>query len=180
MVLDNVFHETPFSDIGKGGPAKRPADKQNVLFLADPGGKVFGSVESEFGKTHAIEFEPGELPQILEVGDGIAGVFMDVKDFRREIDEAGKEVAELFDGIDAYAAAIIGHKQVLNGLETFRNDEDRAFGIVKSFPQVRIGLAAVGFGIEMFPTDEDQIGETAFPDEKVLIPWAVVGMEGIG
>ena len=47
-------------------------------------------------------------------------------------------------------------------------------------PQVLIGLVFVGFGIETFPADEDQIGETAFLYEQSLIPFAVIVVEGKG
>ena len=140
---------------------------------------MVGSGEVEFGKAHTVEFEAGELLEAFQVRNAVVGAFMDINDFCGQIDEVGEEVTELFDGIYAFATAVISHKQVLNGLEVFRNDEDRAFGMVKGFPKELVGLPVVGLGIEILPADEDQIGEAAFPDKQVFIPFVVVVVEGI-
>src|SRR3984885_6128466 len=105
---------------------------------------------------------------------------MDVKNFRWEFDEVRKEVAELLDGVDAFAAAIIGHKKVFDGLEVFRDHEDGAFGIAKGFPQVLVGVAFIGFGVKILPADEDQVGGSALLDKQVLIPFVVVYMKRKG
>src|ERR1700722_2748230 len=113
MVVDNVLGKAPFANIGKRGTAKGAADEQYVLLPADPGRKMFGGVKVELGKAHTVEFEAGELLEVFELGNGVVGVFMDINDFRGQIDEVGEEVTELFDGVDAFAAGVIGHKKVL-------------------------------------------------------------------
>ena len=134
----------------------------------------------QFGKAHCVEFEAGKLLQAFEVGNSVAGIFMNIHDFGRQIDQVGEEVTELFDGIEAFPAAVIGHKQVLDACKVFRDDKDRTFGMAKGFPQVLVGLSVVGPGIEMLCADEDQIRETAFFDEQVFVPLAVIFVQRIG
>ena len=109
---------------------------------------MFGGVKVKLGKAHAVEFEAGELLEVFELGNGMVAVFMDINDFRGQIDEVGEEVTELFDGVDAFAAAVVGHKKVLDAREVLRDDKNGAFGMVKGLPQVLVGLVGVGFGIE--------------------------------
>jgi len=114
------------------------------------------------------------LLEVFDLGDGRRGVIVDINNFRRQIDKVGEKVTELFDGVDAFAAAVIGHENMLDSGEVFRNDKDRTFGIVQGLAQVLIGLVIISFGVETFSADEDQVGEPAFPDEQVFVPFAVV------
>src|SRR5579872_1092696 len=107
----------------------------------------------------------------------MAGVIMDINDFSRQIDEIGEEVTELFDGIHAFATAVVSHKEVMDRGELVGDNENGAFGMVKGFPQVLVGLTVIVFNIEMICAYEDQVGETTFFDEQVFIPFAVVIME---
>jgi hypothetical protein len=176
VIVNDVPCKTPFADIGKRGPAEGSGDEEHILLPADPGGKMVGGVEMEFCKVHAVEFKAGILLEAFELGDTRIVVLMDINDFSGKVDEAWKEIAELFDGVYAFPAAVIGHIEVLDGGEVLRDDEHGAFGIVQSLPQILIGLVVVGFSVKTFSADEDQICESAFPDEQVFVPFAVVAM----
>ena len=83
---------------------------------------MFGGVKVKLGKAHTVEFEAGELLEVFELRNGVAGVFMDINDFCRQVCQVGEEVTELFDGIDAFTTAVIGHKQMLDAGKVFRDD----------------------------------------------------------
>ena len=134
----------------------------------------------KFGKIHAVEFQPGELFNAVEIGNGVAVLLANVDDFCRQVGEVGEEIAELLNGIQAFAAAIISHEQVSDGGKVLRDDEYRAFGVVEGFTQIVVGLFIIDIGIKEFPADQDEIGKPAFLDEQFLIPFAIIVMEGVG
>ena len=84
----------------------------------------------EFGIIQIVEFETRELLEAFKLRNGMAGIFMDINEFCRKVGEVGKEVTELFDGINAFAAAVIGHKDMLDGRGVLRDDKNGAFSVV--------------------------------------------------
>lgn len=133
VVGDDLFCKASLRHIGKGVPAKGAGDQHDGGFLPDPGGEVVGCAEMELGKAHAAEVQAGELFEIFQVGYFLRRLVPDKDDLGGQIGVLGEKVAELFDGIEAVLAAIVGDDQILNGLVFLRHDHYRAFRCMEGF-----------------------------------------------
>jgi len=53
VIVNDVPRKASFADIGNRGAAEGSGDEEYILLSTDPGGKMVGGVEAEFGKAHA-------------------------------------------------------------------------------------------------------------------------------